>query len=129
MNKIILVGNLVNDAEVKVVGDKGAVKARFTLACNERLGKDKEKVNFIPCEIWGKMAENIADYLVKGMKVAVTGRLDVNTTPSKEYEGVYNTYVTVNVSELDFCSSIKKEEVQGIDFSQKVKEKKQPIRK
>lgn len=110
MNKVMLVGNIVRDANISTVGDKGTIKANFTLACNERLGKDKEMVNYIPCTIWGAMAEGLGDYLTKGIKVAVSGRLDIKSVESEEFEGEYKTYVSINVNELDFCSGGKKEE-------------------
>jgi single-strand DNA-binding protein len=112
MNKVMFVGNIVNDCDLAFVGEgEGTAKARFTIACNERLGKDKEKVNYIPCVLWGKMAEGLADYLVKGVKVAISGRLDIDNV--QQDDDSWKTYVNVNVNELDFCSSSKKEEEQS----------------
>lgn len=103
MNKVTLVGNVVKDCEMVTVGEKGTFKAYFTLACNERLGEGKEMCNFIPCVMWGKMAENLSPYITKGSKVAVNGRLDIKSVESEEYENEYKTYVSINVNELDFC--------------------------
>lgn len=107
MNKCTFIGNITKDAEIEEVGKgKNAVsKARFTLACNERLGKDKEKCNFVPCVLWGKQAEALAEYLTKGKKIAVVGRLDINTVEEgKGRNKTYTTYFSINVNELEFCS-------------------------
>lgn len=125
MNKITLVGNVVKDSELTFVGEKGTAKATFTLACNERLGKDKEMCNFIPCVIWGDFAEGVVNYLTKGTKVAILGRLDIKSVESEEYEGEYKTYVNVNVAELDFCGGASKSE----ESAKPKKEKKERPRK
>lgn len=123
MNKIMLVGNIVKDSELKLVGKEGTAKATFTLAINKRIKDREDKVTFVPCVIWGKMAEALCDYLVKGTKVAVVGELDINNVESEEYEGEWKTYVNVNVNELDFCGGKKQES------EEKTKSGKKPPRK
>lgn len=124
MNKIMLVGNVVKDSELKTVGSDGKFKCYFTLACNERLGKDKEMVNFIPCVMWGSMAESLSSYIVKGIKVAVQGRLDIKTVESEEFENEYKTYVNVNVNELDFCGGNKENSKPNKPQTQRTERKK-----
>lgn len=104
MNKIMLVGNVVKDCELHEVGKDKTPKGTFTLACNERISKDNQITNFVPCVIWGKMAESLTEYIKKGSKIAVAGRLDIRSVESEEYENEWKTYVSVNVNELDFCS-------------------------
>ena len=101
MNKVILCGNLVKDMDVKVV--KGKTKkaddvlvGRFTLAVNEGYG-DNKKATFIPVTIFNKTVENLEEYLNKGTKVNVVGRLDINNIETEEG---YKTYVSVVSNEI-----------------------------
>ena len=101
MNKVILCGNLVKDMDVKVI--KGKTKkaddvlvGRFTLAVNEGYG-DNKKTTFIPVTIFNKTVENLEEYLIKGTKVNVVGRLDINNVETEEG---YKTYVSVVSNEI-----------------------------
>ena len=101
MNKVILCGNLVKDMDVKVI--KGKTKkaddvlvGRFTLAVNEGYG-DNKKATFIPVTIFNKTVENLEEYLNKGTKVNVVGRLDINNIETEEG---YKTYVSVVSNEI-----------------------------
>ena len=101
MNKVILCGNLVKDMDVKVV--KGKTKkaddvlvGRFTLAVNEGYG-DNKKATFIPVTIFNKTVENLEEYLNKGTKVNVVGRLDINNIETEEG---YKTYISVVSNEI-----------------------------
>ena len=80
MNKIILIGRLTRDPELKYINSGKAV-ANFTLAVDRPYtSKDGEKeTDFIICQAWGSTAENLANYMTKGRQVAVDGRLQVRS--------------------------------------------------
>ena len=101
MNKVILCGNLVKDMDVKVIKRKtkkadDVLVGRFTLAVNEGYG-DNKKTTFIPVTIFNKTVENLEEYLIKGTKVNVVGRLDINNVETEEG---YKTYVSVVSNEI-----------------------------
>ena len=101
MNKVILCGNLVKDMDVKVIKGKtkkadDVIVGRFTLAVNEGYGENK-KATFIPVTIFNKTVENLEEYLIKGTKVNVVGRLDINNVETEEG---YKTYVSVISNEI-----------------------------
>ena len=76
-NYVALMGHLTKDPEIRFL-DSGMAVANFGLAVNERYKKDgevKEEVSFFDVQIWGKTAENCAEYLSKGRPVLVVGRL------------------------------------------------------
>lgn len=81
MNKVILIGNLTRDPELRYT-QSGMAIAKFGLAVNEKFkqGDDwKEKVNFIDIVVWGKQGENCSEYLAKGRQAAIEGRLSYST--------------------------------------------------
>ena len=101
MNKVILCGNLVKDMDVKVIKGKtkksdDTIVGRFTIAVNEGYGENK-KATFIPVTIFNKTVENLEEYLIKGTKVNVVGRLDINNIETDEG---YKTYVSVVSNEI-----------------------------
>ena len=101
MNKVILCGNLVKDMDVKVIKGKtkkadDVIVGRFTLAVNEGYGENK-KATFIPVTIFNKTVENLEEFLIKGTKVNVVGRLDINNIETEEG---YKTYVSVVSNEI-----------------------------
>src|ERR1700677_2163582 len=83
-NKIILVGNLTRDPEIRYVGS-GAAVTKFTLAVNRR-SKQQEETDFIDIVAWDKLAETCNTYLKKGMSVLVDGRLSIRSYETKEGE-------------------------------------------
>ena len=101
MNKVILCGNLTKDMDVKIIKgktkkDNDVIVGRFTLAVNEGYGENK-KATFIPVTIFNKTVENLEEYLIKGTKVNVVGRLDINNIETEEG---YKTYVSVISNEI-----------------------------
>ena len=99
MNVTVLVGRLTKDPEVKF-GQTGKAYARFTLAVNRPFSKDE--VDFINCVAFGKTAELIAEYLRKGHKVGITGRLQMN---KYEVNGEKRTSYDVIVDTIEFLES------------------------
>ena len=105
MNKVILVGRVVRDPEVKYsAGDNSMAIARYTLAV-DRKGKKQEgqqNADFISCVAFGKVGEFAEKYLQKGTKIAVTGRIQ---TGSYEKDGVKVYTTDVVVEEHEFVES------------------------
>lgn len=77
MNKIILIGRLTRDPEVRYT-QSGKAHTSFTLAV-DRFGSANKEADFIPVVAWDKQAETCGNYLSKGQKVAVEGRLQVRS--------------------------------------------------
>src|SRR5580693_2639081 len=93
-NKIILVGNLTRDPEIRYVGS-GAAVTKFTLAVNRR-SKQQEETDFVDIVAWDKLAETCNTYLKKGMSVLVDGRLSIRSYETKEGEKRKATEVVAN---------------------------------
>ncbi len=96
MNKVILIGRLTKDAELKYTPGKGAAVSTFTLAIDEGFG-DNNKTNFIPIVLWGKVAEGLASYLIKGKQVAVSGRISTRSYDAKDGTKRYVTEVIADM--------------------------------
>ena len=80
MNKVILLGRLTKDPDVRYT-QSGKVVCSFTLAVNRPfLSKNgSREADFIPCVLWGKMAETAGNSLAKGHRVLVEGRLQIRS--------------------------------------------------
>jgi single-strand DNA-binding protein len=83
-NRIILVGNLVRDPEIRYV-QSGSPVTNFTIAVNRRTKQD-DSVDYIDVVAWDKLAETSNAYLTKGMPVLVEGRLAIRSYESKSGE-------------------------------------------
>lgn len=106
MNKIIINGNLTTDMEVRTVGE--IVVGNFTIANNEGFG-DRQKTTFIRCTLFGEnRVSSLEKFLVKGAKVLVDGKLEIN---NKETSEGFKTYVSVIVDGLEI-EKFKEVEVQ-----------------
>ena len=85
-NKVILVGNLTRDPELRYT-PKGTAVARITLAVNRtwksESGESKEEVSFVDVDVWGRQAEVISQYMKKGRPLLVEGRLKQDTWEDK----------------------------------------------
>jgi single-strand DNA-binding protein len=97
-NKIILVGNLTRDPEIRYVGS-GAAVTKFTLAVNRR-SKQQEETDYIDIVAWDKLAETCNTYLKKGMSCLVEGRLSIRSYETKEGEKRKATEVVCNVMQM-----------------------------
>ena len=94
MNKIMLVGRLTKDPELRYT-QSGTAVTSFTLAVNRRFSKEKE-ADFINCVAWQKTGEFVAEYFKKGSALGLEGRLQVRTYDS---ENGQKHWVTEVVSE------------------------------
>jgi single-strand DNA-binding protein len=97
-NKIILVGNLTRDPEIRYVGS-GAAVTKFTLAVNRR-SKQQEETDYIDIVAWDKLAETCNTYLKKGMSCLVEGRLSIRSYETKEGEKRKATEVVCNSMQM-----------------------------
>lgn len=96
MNKVILMGRLTRDVEVK---DGDTKVGRYSLAVDRRFTKEKE-TDFINCVCFGKAAEFAEKYLKKGTKVVVTGRIQTGSYTNKDGQKIYTTDVIVEDQEF-----------------------------
>lgn len=99
MNSIILIGRLTRDPELKF-GQSGKAYSRFSLAVDRAF--QKGEVDFINCVAFGRTAEVIGEYLRKGNRTAVQGRLQMNRY---EVNGEKRTSYDVVVDSFDFIES------------------------
>ena len=106
-NKVILMGNLTRDVEVRTT-PSGQSVANFSLAVNrswrDQNGQTQEAVSYIDCVAWGKAGEIIAQYLGKGRAVLVSGRLDQRSWEDIETGGK-RSKVEVVVEDFNFVDS------------------------
>lgn len=116
MNKVILMGRLARDPDVRTT-QSGKSVARMTIAADRRMGRNAESgqptADFLNLVAWERLAEFAGNYLHKGSKILVEGRLQ-----SRSYEAQDGSkrYVTeVNVSDIEFAES--KSNAGGGDFS------------
>lgn len=110
MNKVVLLGRLCGDPEVRYTqGDKPMAVARFRLAVNRRFKKENEQsADFINCVAFGKNAEFDEKYFKKGMQVCISGRIQTGNYTNKDGVKVYTTDIIVE--EQDFAESKKDSE-------------------
>ena len=102
MNKVILMGRLTRDPEIKSSqGEKSTTIARYTLAVDRRFKRDNEQnADFIGCVAFGRSAEFAEKYFRQGLKVIVTGRIQTGSYTNKEGQKVYTTDVVVEDQEF-----------------------------
>lgn len=98
MNNIQLVGRLTRDPELTYTPGNGLAIVKFTLAVNRpRFDKNKpQEADFINCVCFGKRAEAIANYVQKGYRFGVIGRLQINKYTDKEGNNRWSTDVIIN---------------------------------
>ena len=102
MNKVILMGRLTRDVETRYSGETAI--ARYSLAVDRKYKKEGEATaDFINCVAFGKSGEFAEKYLKKGMKIAVTGRIQTGSYTDKDGKKVYTTDIVVE--EHEFCES------------------------
>ena len=97
MNKVILMGRLTRDPEVRYsAGENALAIARYTLAVDRRFRRDGEaSADFISCVSFGRTAEFAEKYFRQGLKIAVTGRIQTGSYTNREGQKVYTTEVVV----------------------------------
>jgi len=104
MNLVVLIGRLTRDPELKYLANTGTPVATFSLAVDKQLSKEKKQelaekgeptADFINIVVWGKQAENCANYLAKGRLVAIQGRIQSRSWETENGRR-YTTEVVAN---------------------------------
>lgn len=86
MNKVVLIGRLTKDPELRFTPNNGTAVATFTLAVDRRFSgqNGQREADFIPIVVWGKQAESTANYMNKGKLMAVHGRIQTRSYDAKD---------------------------------------------
>ncbi|MDU4320149.1 MAG: single-stranded DNA-binding protein [Clostridium sp.] len=98
MNKVILIGRLTKDPELRYAAGSGMAVSRFTVAVNRQFKKDE--TDFINCVAFGKTAETISQYLTKGRQMAVIGSIRTGSYDAQDGTKRYTTDVAVESFEF-----------------------------
>lgn len=116
MNKVLLIGNLTSEPQLRYTANNIPV-ASFTIAVNRNRTKEDgtKETDFINIIVWNKRAENVKNYLDKGSKVGISGRLQVRKYQNERGENRYVTEVVAD--EVEFLNSKKS----GLDEKSPVK--------
>ena len=94
MNKVVLVGRLTKDPELKFAQGTGTAVTTFTVAVNRRFKREGQpEADFIPIVIWGKIAEATATHMKKGRLISVAGRIATRNYDAKDGTKRYVTEV------------------------------------
>lgn len=104
MNKVILIGRLTRDPELRTMSS-GNVTTSFTLAVNRNFTNQngEKETDFINCVTWRKQAENVAKYCTKGSQVAIEGRIQIRSYDAQDGTKRYITEVVAD--NVTFLSS------------------------
>ena len=102
MNKVILMGRLTRDPDVRYSqGESATAVARYTLAVDRRFRRDGDaSADFIGCVAFGRQAEFAEKYLRQGTKIAITGRIQTGSYTNRDGQKVYTTDVVVEEQEF-----------------------------
>lgn len=121
MNKIILIGNLTRDPELRTVSS-GVSVCDFTIAVNNRGGRNQQSANgqqqdaqFFRISAWRQLGENCAKYLAKGRKVFVSGPLTARTYQAND--GTTRVSLEVTADDVEFLSSRNDDQQMGGGYS------------
>ena len=117
MNKVILMGRLTRDPEVRYSqGENNMAIARYTLAVDRRFQRNNEQsADFISCVAFGRSAEFAEKWLKQGMKICITGRIQTGSYTNKDGAKVYTTDIVVE--DQEFAESKNASQAGGADFS------------
>lgn len=107
MNNVVLVGRLTRDPELRYIPGSGTAISQFAIAVDrEFTGKDgKKETDFIDIQVWGKMAENCANYIAKGSLVAIQGSIRIESYQNQA--GEKRKATKINASRVQFLDSKK----------------------
>ena len=102
MNKVILMGRLTRDPEVRYgTGENSTAVARYTIAVDRRFKRDGEQnTDFIGCVAFGRNAEFAEKYLRQGTKIVLTGRIQTGSYTNRDGQKVYITDIVVEEQEF-----------------------------
>lgn len=124
MNNCVLIGRLVRDPDLQFIPSSGKAVAKFTLAVDKDLSKEKKQdfeskgeatADFIRITVFGKQAEASANYLKKGIMTAVIGRISTGSYTTKDGDKRYTTEVIANKVEFLEWADKKESEETGFE--------------
>jgi single-strand DNA-binding protein len=97
MNKVVIIGRLTKDPDLRYTPGNGTAVTSITLAVDKYNTATKQKeADFIPVVIWGKQAESTANYMAKGRLMAISGRIQTRSYDAKDGTKRYVTEVVAN---------------------------------
>ncbi len=105
LNNVALIGRLTRDPELRYIPNSGTPVSTFTIAVDKGLSRDKKQemesknqptADFIRIVVWGKQAENCANFLNKGKLVGIQGRIQTGSYDDKDGKRVFTTDVVAN---------------------------------
>ena len=102
MQRFIFEGRLAKDSELKYLPNSNNAVLSFDVAVNEGYG-DYKKTDFFNCAVFGKRAESLSSYLIKGTQVICVGEVHINKKDGKQY-------VSVKVNDIQMLSKAKKDD-------------------
>lgn len=110
MNKVILLGRLTKDVELRYTKNTNNAVASFSIAVNRAFVKQGEErgADFFNIVAWNKLAESISKYVSKGQQIAILGRLETRTW--EDEQGIKHYVTEVIAEEVDFLERSKKQE-------------------
>lgn len=106
MNKVILMGRLTRDPDVRYSnGEQATAVARFTLAVDRRVARrdGEQTADFIGCVAFGRTAEFVEKYFRQGMRMVISGRIQTGSYTNRDGQKVYTTDVVAE--EVEFAES------------------------
>ena len=128
MNNVSLMGRLTRDPEVRYSANTQLANARFSVAVDRRLSKEKRMeaennnqptADFINCVAFGRTAEVIGQYFRKGNRIAITGHIQTGSYENQQGQRIYTTDVIVD--QLDFVESSKNNSKNEDNFNNNLK--------
>jgi single-strand DNA-binding protein len=123
-NKVILIGNITRDLELRYTPNGQAV-VDFSIAVNRRFkdqsGQTQERADFIPVEAWGRQAEIIKQYLSKGSSIYIEGRLQQDSWEDKT-DGTKKSKLKVVAQQVQFLDRAKNQDTADKDGAKWAKE-------
>lgn len=117
LNKVVLIGRLTKDPDLRFTPGQGKAVARITVAVDRRMKKEdgSRDADFIPIVIWGKQAESTANYMGKGRLIGISGRIQTRSYEAKD--GIRKYVTEVIADEVQFLDWGKKSEQPKDNFN------------
>lgn len=101
MNKVVLIGRLTKNPELRFTPGTGLAVSTFTIAVDRRTNKEgKKETDFIPIVVWGKQGENVANYMSKGKLIGISGRIQTRNYEGKD--GIRRYVTEIVADEVQF---------------------------
>ena len=101
MNRVVLIGRLTKNPELRFTPGTGKAVSTFTIAVDRRTNKEgKKETDFIPIVVWGKQGENVANYMSKGKLIGISGRIQTRNYEGKD--GIKRYVTEIVADEVQF---------------------------